>query len=614
MELLARVLLTYLVHSTLLLGAAAIVRGLLRERRLALQEAVLRAALVGGMATTALQVGFALQPMAGTWRVPDLSASAPLSAGPPAIAVAGPTATSTEVSGSPRAVRGAAGANHQAAVPQDTVRGVAGFLLSQTEQTAWGWRWVLVVVWGALSAIALCRLGVAMLRLRGLLRGRFAIEAGELVWHAHRVAGALGLRRLRLAAAPRLAVPIAKGILRPEVCLPGRAVSEMGRDEQVALCAHELAHLARRDPAWILLARAVATIAPLQPLNLWASRRLQDLAECLSDDLAVSASVRPAGLARSLVDVASWTIGERAILPATAAGAWSARSRLGYRVERLMDRHRILERPRRVFLPLAAAAVLATALVAPVVSDDATPVSPPEPTTPAVAPVAPSEPSAALEARPVIAPEMPPAPEVPSAEVPAPVAAPAPVLAPRPAAVPVPLPEASPLRPATAAEPMLAPVSEVEAADRRRADFERQLRRLNERIEERVRRNQLAMQKLEQQLEILVERLQRNEAELHAKARTLAEQARPTNQELHEMQRLAREAARAARQDARERAHAMQEALAKAGAQEHEALERAREAVLRAEDALQLAHERLRRAEEDALRRSEERRKQGEKP
>jgi hypothetical protein len=168
-------------------------------------------------------------------------------------------------------------------------------------------------------------------------------------------------------------------------------VDELAADEQVALCAHELAHLARRDPGWILLARLAEAVAPVQPLNAWARRRLQDLAECLSDDLAVAASGRPLGLARSLVDVATWARGERPLLPVAAAGALSARSRLGHRVERLMDPARALERPRRAFLPAAAALVLATALVTPVVSGGA----PPEPPLPPEAPPAPGPAGAA---------------------------------------------------------------------------------------------------------------------------------------------------------------------------------------------------------------------------
>ena len=116
----------------------------------------------------------------------------------------------------------------------------------------------------------------------------------------------------------------------------------------------------------------IEAVAPLQPLNAWARRRLQDLAECLSDDLAVAASGQPEGLARSLVDVAAWRAADTVYLP-MAAQALSARGRLGHRVERLMDPLRTLERPGRLLLPLAGAAVLATALVTPVVSGSTVP-------------------------------------------------------------------------------------------------------------------------------------------------------------------------------------------------------------------------------------------------
>ena len=235
------------------------------------------------------------------------------------------------------------------------------------------WRAGLAVAWAALALVALARLLVAASRLRRVLRCRRPLRPGELAPGALLAAHALGLRRPVLSEAPRLSVPLATGVLRPEVCLPSRALGELGADEQVALCAHELAHLARRDPAWVLLARLVEALAPVQPMNAWARRRLSDLAECLSDDLAVSASARPLGLARSLVDVASWTLGERPLIPVAASGALSVRSRLGHRVERLMDPARAVERPRRALLPAAALVVLATALVTPVVSGSAVP-------------------------------------------------------------------------------------------------------------------------------------------------------------------------------------------------------------------------------------------------
>ena len=359
MEPLVRWLLTYLLHSTVLLGAAWLVRLALGERRLAVQEAVLRAALVGGFVTASLQVGLDVRPIGGTLAVPSARpavALTPVPAPAPIVGssrraryrrLAGPSGRVVE----PSAVGLGRGRDREHSL-EGGARGSPG---PPSRSSPWP---------GSSSPPPGCG---ACCAAAGRF-GRASSRPGALL-----AAHALGLRRPVLSEAPRLSVPLATGVLRPEVCLPSRALGELGADEQVALCAHELAHLARRDPAWVLLARLVEALAPVQPMNAWARRRLSDLAECLSDDLAVSASARPLGLARSLVDVASWTLGERPLIPVAASGALSVRSRLGHRVERLMDPARAVERPRRALLPAAALVVLATALVTPVVSGSAVP-------------------------------------------------------------------------------------------------------------------------------------------------------------------------------------------------------------------------------------------------
>jgi beta-lactamase regulating signal transducer with metallopeptidase domain len=584
MDPLARWMLTYLLHSTALLGAAWLVRLALGERRLAVQEAVLRAALVGGLVTASLQIGLDVRPIGGAFTV---------SAAPAALAV---TPASAPIAGS---------GGLESLPPSSWRRGpvVAPTLAARAAAAVAAvtprWRTGLAALWAALAAVALTRLVVAALRLRRLLRCRRPIRPGELAPGAATAARALGLRRpVLLSEAPRLSVPLATGVLRPEVCLPTRALGELGAEEQVALCAHELAHLARHDPAWVLLARLVEALAPLQPLNAWARRRLQDLAECLSDDLAVSASARPLGLARSLVDVASWTFGERPLLPVAASGALSVRSRLGHRVERLMDPARTVERPRRALLPAAAAVVLATALVTPGVSGSAAP--PPAP---------PAQPAPAAQTAP-------PAPSAPKAE-PATKAQPAPRAQSAPKAQPAPKADAVP-----------------------RGEAEERLERLSRRIEERARLHDADMKALETEIEAIVSRIRPHEEDLQLlgrdmekaaedlaeavsadleagagrksertaeaarrmaeaedrlravtreirmpseeiralaeKARALAEQARPTDEEIREIHRLSADAARLGAEQARD---AMQIA--------REALRQAREALRRGADGFQ---------------------------
>jgi beta-lactamase regulating signal transducer with metallopeptidase domain len=628
MEAVLRWLLTYLLHSTVLLGLAALARLALGERRLALQEALLRAALVGGLVTAGLQVGLDLHPLAGRLALPA-SLAAP---GAPATSSAGAAGTAAAgarptIAVAPAPVREDGGAGLAVEAPPARVVSMApvpilpAWLVGAVGEAGGTLPGGLALAWAALAAVALARLGVAAVRLRQLLQGRRPIDAGALGTLAARMGRALGLhRRVPLSAAERLSVPLATGVLRPEVCLPERAVAELGTDEQAALCAHELAHVARRDPAWVLLARLVEALAPVQPLNGWARRRLQDLAECLSDDLAVAASGRPLGLARSLVDVASWTLGDLSILPGAAVGAVSARSRLGHRVERLMDPARRLERPRRLLLPAAAACVLATALVTPVVSGSVT----------------------ADEPQPIVGQEDPPAPPPP-----APAAVPAPPAPPEAVPLPAPEPPAAPkARPAPAphAAPAPHPAPKVEVPS---AEAQQRLEQLGRQIAERARLHEGEMKKLEAEIEAIAAKMQPDSAEverlsaeiskaaqklaesasadvaregakagrkseqtaeaarrmaelekqlrettraarlpaeeiraLAEKARALAEQARPTAEELAEIRRLARDQARVAAEQARLTSDEIREAMRTA----REALEHARDEMRRSRE------------------------------
>jgi beta-lactamase regulating signal transducer with metallopeptidase domain len=73
---------------------------------------------------------------------------------------------------------------------------------------------------------------------------------------------------------------------------------ELEPEEQDSMLAHEVAHLVRRDPQWLVLARAVEMVFFFQPLNRLARRRIQEVAEYLCDDWAVARTRRPVMLAK----------------------------------------------------------------------------------------------------------------------------------------------------------------------------------------------------------------------------------------------------------------------------------------------------------------------------
>jgi beta-lactamase regulating signal transducer with metallopeptidase domain len=604
--LLVRAVLTYLVHSTLLLGAAVLLRMALGDRRLAVQEACLRAALVGGFVSASLQVGLAVRPIAGEWRLPlaILESSAPPSvAAPPARPQEGrpetiPTASAdSEVMARAGAAPGFGG--DSAEMPSVARR-------ARTPNGSGGAVSILAI-WGVLALVSLARLGFGAMRLRRILRDRRTLLADDLPAGTGSVAAALGLAaRVRWSEAPRLPVPIAFGLVRPEVCLPTRAVADLGRNERLAVCAHELAHLARRDPAWILMARLIEAIAPFQPLNVWARRRLLVLAECLSDDLAVGASGARLGLARSLVDVASWTVPGRPLLTA-AAGAVGARSRLGHRVERLMNADRPLERPCRSLL-VAAAVVVAAAAVSPTVSGGGRPSAVADPavaaqSADAAAPAVSAEPATPSESAK-------PAPEDGKAE------------------------------------------TQRSAAERDRAAAERRLEALGRQIQDRARSHEAEMRKLQAEIDALGGRIRATTPEMDAvnraleaeiaasvgaladadaastlsradaaklaerfrrevdgpalaalgeKARALAAIAAPTPEEAREMAKLAAEIAHSARADAADIDRAVREA-ARAAAGPGSALEQARRARDIAREAEAAARDALRRVEDEIRR------------
>ncbi len=424
MRALAAALLTYWLHSSVLLSLAALTCVVLRRRHLALQETLLRTALLAGFVSASLQTGFGLRCFGGSFEL--TAAITPARVVPAARAggarsdvhhgLPGPAALTTVL---------APGADDASTLPSHVGDHRTPSAMRSPRPSAWAQAWPqwLVGAWVLLALHALLRLARSASHLRALLRDRSPLYTGALSDCAARLARRLGLsRRVRLSLAPRLDVPLARGLWRPEVCLPARALSELGDDERTALCAHELAHVVRRDPAWLLLARLIEALAPLQPLNLWARRRLQDVAECLSDDLAVEACERPLGLARCLVDVAGWTVAPT-LNPVAAAHASGVRSHLGHRVERLMDELRPLERPRRLLLPLTGAILLATAFVPSVFSAGAS--APQAPT--AVLPPTATPPRPPASPRAVLAPRARPAAAPQAAPVPAPVAQPAPV-------------------------------------------------------------------------------------------------------------------------------------------------------------------------------------------
>jgi HEAT repeat protein/beta-lactamase regulating signal transducer with metallopeptidase domain len=328
-------LLTYAVHSTVLLGMAWIV---LRLRRAdpATSEILWKVAMIGSLITATAQTAFEIRP-AGTVALQAAAvqpASQVLNSTPTSLVndelVAPNSGTQTPALQYESATNG---------VPNTPTTAAPRQPLSTAAMLAGGWMLaaLLLVLWYVGRRLILV----------GRLGDRRVVHEGEpaaLLNALRREAGVS--RRIVLTASQTISSPVALG--RSEICLPTVAMSELDPEQQRAMLAHELAHLVRRDPQWLAFACLMERAFFFQPLNRLARRGMQQSAEYLADEWAAQRS-GGVPLARCLVKVAEWI--QASPLGVPVAGMAEERSQLAARVSRLLESSSL--RVRRSRAPLA---------------------------------------------------------------------------------------------------------------------------------------------------------------------------------------------------------------------------------------------------------------------
>jgi beta-lactamase regulating signal transducer with metallopeptidase domain len=199
------------------------------------------------------------------------------------------------------------------------------------------WPGFVLALWTVIGASSLAALLASWTCLRRCMLGREVLRDGPLLARFERLRERTRVRAcVRLSVSSRIAAPFSTGLLRPEVCVPRAALTELTGAQQDALLAHELAHLVRRDPAWFGIGFLIEKLFFFQPLNRLARRQLSELAEVACDDWAVRWTGARLALASCLTEVAGWVIGEKPRL-VTPPGLAGHRSRLAQRVQRLLD-------------------------------------------------------------------------------------------------------------------------------------------------------------------------------------------------------------------------------------------------------------------------------------
>jgi len=333
-------LMTYAIHSTLLIGGLLLLTATALGRRLAAGHGswLWRFALVGGLITASLQSIRSSAPLAGTLRLD------------------GDTPALTMV---------------RVELQRETLTGIETVGQAPREKRTFNSSIDVRLLWPLLMLGAWFVIAATLLGWFLVARARFLRAIGPRANADHTLAGNALRHLLReerinqkvlLTLSERLTSPVALG--NDEICLPTRALAELDPIRMESILAHELAHLVRRDPSWLTIARVIEAVLFFQPLNVLARRRMQESAEFASDAWASTRVARPLDLAHCLARVAEWTIAApRLPVPAMAERRGAVLVR---RVERLTTGRVIPElRPGRGVRLAAVAALLGLILLAP---------------------------------------------------------------------------------------------------------------------------------------------------------------------------------------------------------------------------------------------------------
>ena len=246
----------------------------------------------------------------------------------------------------------------------ETVEAAAGWTLRPAlARVAGGWSaWTIVRgVWIAGTLAAAGALLLSLVRVRRL--ARTARDVSDPAWRdaVHGLGARLGLKRpARVLLSDGVRTPMAGGLWRALIFLPADAASWTPERRDIVL-AHELSHIARRDPVRHLAARLAVACYWFHPLA-WVAARESSLArEQACDEAVLALGIRPSEYARVLLDFADAMTPARSV---AAALPMVERSLLEARLMAILDHQTPPSRRWHPYLAAACAALLALTLAA----------------------------------------------------------------------------------------------------------------------------------------------------------------------------------------------------------------------------------------------------------
>lgn len=218
-----------------------------------------------------------------------------------------------------------------------------------------------LAAWLTGTTAAAAALLLSLLRVRRL--ARTAEDLGDPAWRsaANSLGTRLGLHRpARLLMSPGVGTPMAGGVWRPVIFLPASARAWSAERRDVVL-AHEIAHLAGRDPLRHVAARLAVAFYWFHPLAWIAARQAAVAREQACDEAVLALGTRPSAYARVLLDLAE---SMHPSAPALGALPMVERSLLETRLMAILSDDVRPATRRTVVIPAIAVAVLTLAVAA----------------------------------------------------------------------------------------------------------------------------------------------------------------------------------------------------------------------------------------------------------
>jgi HEAT repeat protein/beta-lactamase regulating signal transducer with metallopeptidase domain len=344
-------LLTYAIHSTLLLAIAALAARRLADRH-AWLDLIWKTAVIAPLLTASLHIDPVRLPLSGRWAVTSVT-----------------TATELRNLGTqaPRNLGTQAPRNLGTQAPQNLGTQAPRHLGTPSSRAMLLRKWpsIAALAWLVIALAGVAWYGVRLRRVYSALRSGTPITSPDLLDAIDGLRRSANQRRLiRLTTSSHCPVPLALG--RRHIVMPERFLQELDPEQQRAALAHEVAHVARRDPEWRIAVEILERALFFQPLNRLARTRLCDSAEFLCDEWAVQQTQSPLALAQCLSVVASWW-SPADKLPAGVSAMARSESAMVRRVTRILNEPACVAPVPRLYwllIPVALVAVAAPRVTA----------------------------------------------------------------------------------------------------------------------------------------------------------------------------------------------------------------------------------------------------------